>query len=163
MHTIHITSVIHAPVERVFNLSRNLDLHKKSMECNKEKAIDGVTGGLINLNESVTWEAKHFFKTRRFTSKITAMKPYESFTDEMQKGDFKSFQHQHHFKTMKNGTIVIDIVKYEIPYGIIGRLLNRFYLHNYLKSLIERKNQFIKEYAESNKWESFLPEEIKIS
>lgn len=156
MPTIHITTLIHAPVERVFNLSRHIALHKKSMEHTGEKAVGGVTTGMINLGETVTWEAKHLMKTRRFTSKITSMKPYESFTDEMIKGDFKSFKHEHHFKPIDNGTIIIDILNYEVPYGVIGQLVNSFYLHRYLESLINKRNEVIKEYAESKKWEALL-------
>jgi ligand-binding SRPBCC domain-containing protein len=163
MPTIHLTSLIHAPVERVFNLSRHIALHKKSMEHTGERAVGGVTTGMINLNETVTWEAKHLFKTRRFTSKIISMKPYESFTDEMTKGDFKSFKHQHHFKGIENGTIIIDIIDYETPYGIIGQLVNGLYLHRYLESLVKRRNEVIKEYAETKKWEALLPDAVKIS
>ena len=161
MPTIHLTTLIHAPVERIFNLSRHIALHRKSMEHTGERAVGGVTTGMINLNETVTWEGKHFFKTRRFTSKITAMKPYESFTDEMIYGDFKLFKHQHHFKGIDNGTIIIDILDYETPYGIIGQLVNGFYMHRYLESLIKRRNEVIKEYAESKKWEALLPDAVK--
>jgi hypothetical protein len=63
MPTIHLTTFIEAPVKRVFDLSRNITLHKKSMQNTGETAIAGVTSGLINLNETVTWQAKHLFKT----------------------------------------------------------------------------------------------------
>ena len=161
MPTIHLTTLIHAPVERVFKLSRHIALHKKSMEHTGERAVGGITTGMINLDETVTWEAKHLFKKRRFTSKITAMKLYESFVDEMIKGDFKSFKHQHHFKQIDNGTIIIDILDYETPYGIIGQLVNTFYLHHYLEGLIKNRNRVIKEYAESKKWEALLPDAVK--
>lgn len=163
MPTIHLTTLIHAPVERVFNLSRHIALHRKSMEHTGERAIGGVTTGMINLGETVTWEAKHLMKTRRFTSKITGMHPFESFTDEMIRGDFKSFKHQHHFKGIDNGTIIIDIIDYETPYGIIGHIVNGFYLHRYLEALVKRRNEVIKEYAESKKWEALLPDTIKVS
>lgn len=163
MPAIHITTLIHAPVERVFNLSRHIALHKKSMEHTGEKAIAGVTTGMINLGETVTWEAKHLMKKRRFTSRITSMKLYESFTDEMVKGDFKSFKHEHHFKQINNGTIIIDILTYEVPYGVIGQLVNNLYLHRYLESLINKRNEVIKEYAETKKWEALLPDAVKVS
>ena len=131
------------------------------MEHTGEKAVAGVTTGMINLGETVTWEARHLMKTRRFTSKITSMKPYESFTDEMIKGDFKSFKHEHHFKPIDNGTIIIDILTYETPYGMIGQLVNGLYLHRYLESLIKRRNEVIKEYAESRKWEALMPDAVK--
>lgn len=163
MPTIHLTTLIHAPVARVFNLSRHIALHRKSMEHTGERAIGGVTTGMINLGETVTWEAKHLMKTRRFTSKITAMRPFESFTDEMIRGDFKSFKHQHHFKGIDNGTIIIDIIEYETPYGIIGHIVNGLYLHRYLEALVKRRNEVIKEYAESKKWEALLPDTINVS
>lgn len=133
------------------------------MEHTGERAIGGVTTGMINLGETVTWEAKHLMKTRRFTSKITAMRPFESFTDEMIRGDFKSFKHQHHFKGIDNGTIIIDIIEYETPYGIIGHIVNGLYLHRYLEALVKRRNEVIKEYAESKKWEALLPDTINVS
>ena len=116
MPTIHLTTFIAAPVQRVFNLSRSINLHQISTASTNEKAIEGVITGLINKHEIVTWQAKHFFKTRLFTSKITEMQSPDFFTDEMLKGDFKSFQHQHHFKAAENGTIMIDLIDFESPY-----------------------------------------------
>src|SRR5512147_1188258 len=102
MPTIHLTTFIPAPVKRVFDLSRSISLHKLSMQHTKEQAIAGVTSGLIKKDETVTWKAKHFFKTRVFTSKVTEMLPFEKFTDTMVQGDFKSFEHEHYFKPVEN-------------------------------------------------------------
>ena len=126
------------------------------MEHTKEEAVAGVTSGLINKDDTVTWKGRHFMKTRYFTSKITEMRPYESFTDKMMKGDFKFYEHQHFFKPAQNGTIVIDIINYETPYGIIGKLVNRLYLNSYLEKLISRRNEVIRQYAETDKWKPFL-------
>jgi ligand-binding SRPBCC domain-containing protein len=153
---IHLTIFIAAPIERVFNLSRSINLHKISTAQTKEDAIAGVTTGLINLDETVTWQAKHLFKTRQHTSKITAMETPVSFTDEMIKGDFKSFSHQHYFKTVDNGTIMIDILEFESPYGIIGKIVNAGYLKKYLEKFLLKRNAVIKEYAETGKWKAIL-------
>jgi hypothetical protein len=156
MPTIHLTSFIAAPQDIVFDLNRNISLHKISMEQFGEQAISGVTSGLINKDDTVTWKGKHLYKTRFFTSRIIEMKPYESFTDKMVKGDFKSFEHQHFFKPAVNGTIVIDIIKYETPYGLIGKLVNKFHLNSYLEKLISHRNKVIKQYAETDKWMALL-------
>ena len=156
MTYIHITTFIAAPVERVFDLGRSINLHKISTSHTGEKAIAGVMNGLINENETVTWQAKHLFKLRQFTSKITAMKQPDFFIDEMIKGDFKSYQHEHHFKATDNGTIMIDLVKFESPYGALGKWLNKFYLKNYLEKLLLKRNKVIKEYAETTKWKAIL-------
>ena len=156
MPTIHLTSFIAAPQDRVFDLNRSISLHKISMEKFGEQAVSGITSGLINKEDTVTWKGKHLGKTRFFTSKITEMKPFETFTDKMIKGDFKFFEHQHFFKPADNGTIVIDIINYETPYGLIGQLVNKFYLHSYLEQLIENRNKVIKQYAETDRWMALL-------
>jgi ligand-binding SRPBCC domain-containing protein len=160
MPTIHLTTFIEAPVRRVFDLSRNITLHKKTMEKSGEKAIAGVTSGLINLNETVTWQAKHLFKTRIFKSRISAMEPYTFFQDEMVSGDFRSVRHEHHFKTIANGTIMIDFFHFESPYGSLGMIANKLLLTRYLRNLLENRNRIIKEYAETNKWKGILEEEV---
>jgi ligand-binding SRPBCC domain-containing protein len=154
--TIHLTTFIAAPVETVFDLSRSISLHRISMKDTNEEAIAGVTSGLINQNETVTWRAKHLFKTREFTSKITSMQSPTMFVDEMIHGDFKSFRHQHFFKKVDNGTIVIDVLDFESPFGFVGKMVNEFHLKNYLENLLIKRNDVVKEYAETNKWQIVL-------
>jgi ligand-binding SRPBCC domain-containing protein len=156
MPTIHLTTFIEAPIERVFDLSRSIDLHKKSMSHTNEDAVAGTTSGLIALNEFVTWKAKHIGKVRVLKSRITDMKSPHSFTDEMVEGDFKQLKHEHHFKSANNGTFLIDLFTFEIPYGVFGVLFTNLYLKKYLKRLLEQRNAVIKEYAESNKWKTIL-------
>ncbi len=156
MPTIHLTTFIAAPVERVFDLARSIEMHKHSMSKHQEEAVAGTRFGLLEKDESVTWKARHLFKTRYLRSEITAMKKPDMFVDEQTKGDFKSMRHEHHFKPCDNGTIMIDIIEFESPYGALGRFVNRLYLTNYLKKLIEVRNQSIKEVAESEKWRKFL-------
>ena len=156
MSIIHLTTFIAAPIERVFDLSRSINLHTISTSSTNEKAIAGTISGLINKYETVTWEAKHLFKTRRFTSKITDMNKPLHFIDEMTSGDFKSFRHEHHFKATDNGSIMIDILNFESPYGFIGRLFSNLYLKKYLENFLLRRNAVIKEYAETEKWTAIL-------
>jgi ligand-binding SRPBCC domain-containing protein len=156
MCTIHLTTFIAAPIERVFDLSRSISLHKISSAHTNKEAIGGITSGLINKNETVTWKAKHLFKIRYFTTRISEMQSPNFFIDEMQKGDFKSLKHEHHFKKIDNGTIMIDILNFESPYGIIGKWFNKIYLKNLLQKFIVQRNIVIKDYAETGKWKALL-------
>jgi len=156
MPNIHLTTFIAAPIERVFDLARSIDLHKKSMTKSGEQAVSGTTMGLINSGETVTWKAKHLMKTRIMKMRISEMTRPLSFVDEMVEGDFKSFRHQHHFKQIDNGIFMIDIVDFESPYGKLGQLLNTVYLTKYLRTLLEGRNEFIRNFAETNKWKELL-------
>jgi ligand-binding SRPBCC domain-containing protein len=156
MPTIHLTTFIAAPAERVFDLSRSIDLHKKSLAHTNEQAVAGTTTGLINKDETVTWKAKHLGKTRVLKVKIADMQSPHSFTDEMVSGDFKQMKHEHHFKPVDNGTLLIDLFSFETPYGNIGKIANSLFLTRYLKRLLEKRNHTIKEYAETDKWKFLL-------
>ena len=156
MPTIHLTTFIAAPAELVFDLSRHIGLHKESMAAHREEAVAGTRFGLIEKDETVTWKARHFFKNRLLRVKITEMKKPDMFVDEQAEGDFKMMKHEHYFKPCDNGTIVIDLFHFETPYGMIGRWFNQLWLTQYLRRLIEQRNQLIKDYAENGKGRRLL-------
>jgi len=121
-----------------------------------EQAVAGTTSGLIKQDETVTWKAKHLGKMRFLKVKISSMVSPQSFTDELVDGDFKEMKHEHHFKAIQNGTIMIDLFSFESPYGAIGKMANYLFLKRYMRKLLERRNLIIKEFAEGDKWKFLL-------
>jgi ligand-binding SRPBCC domain-containing protein len=156
MPTIHLTTFIAAAPEVVFDLSRSVDIHKKSMENHQEEAVAGTRYGLMEKEDTVTWKAKHILKTRILRVKITGMTKAEKFTDEQVEGDFKLMRHEHFFKPCDNGTIMIDLFHFESPYGMIGKFFNFIFFTRYMKKLLEHRNNLIKEFAETGKWRQLL-------
>ncbi|MBS1654046.1 MAG: SRPBCC family protein [Bacteroidetes bacterium] len=156
MPTVHLTTFIAAPAQRVFDLSRSVDLHKQSMKKYHEEAVGGTRFGLVEKEDTITWKAKHLFKTRLLRVKITDLQPHKQFTDEQLEGNFKSMQHEHYFKPCDNGTIMIDLFHFETPYGTIGKWVNTLFLTRYMKKLLEQRNLVIKEFAETDKWKKLL-------
>jgi hypothetical protein len=73
---------IQASPETVFDLSRSIDIHSGSMARSGEQAIRGVTSGLIEWGQQVTWQARHFGVTFRMTSRIIEMDRPVRFVDE---------------------------------------------------------------------------------
>jgi ligand-binding SRPBCC domain-containing protein len=154
-----LQTCIKSPIQIVFDLSRSIDLHKISTQKTNEEAVDGITKGLIKFDETVTWRAKHLFKYRYFTSKITGFTSPNYFKDEMQKGDFEKFSHEHFFKQdNKADTIMEDSLILKAPYGIIGKIVMACFLKNYIKNLLIERNSIIKDFAESEKWKLILIE-----
>ncbi|MFT5647460.1 MAG: ligand-binding SRPBCC domain-containing protein, partial [Aureispira sp.] len=128
MPLLKIETLIQAPIQRCFDLSRSIDLHQTSMEQTNEKAIAGRTSGLIQLGEQVTWQAKHFGLTQKLSVQITAFDAPHFFADEMVKGAFKSFRHEHHFKASSSGTLMTDLFDFEAPLGFLGQFANLLFL-----------------------------------
>jgi ligand-binding SRPBCC domain-containing protein len=156
MPFIHLTSFIAAPQERVFDLSRSIDLHKSSMKKYDESIIDGKQTGLLDLNESVTWTARHLFKQRVIRVRLTKLQRPDYFVDEQEEGDFRMMKHEHFFKPIENGTILIDQFHFETPFGFFGKWINELYLEKYMTRLLNERNQVIKQVAEGNLWNQYL-------
>lgn len=148
MTTINLVTKIKAPVQTVFNVSRNIDIHQKSASKYKEKAIAGTTSGLININETVTWRGKHFGFYLTHKSRIPAMNLYDYFVDEMEEGNFKSFKHQHFFEERNGVTIMTDKLQYETPFGVFGKLFDFLLLKRHLTNFILERNKILKELSE---------------
>lgn len=74
MPTILLFTKIKAAQKIVFDLSRSIELHKISTKKTNETVISGRTSGLIKLNETVTWRAKHLGVYQNFTSKVIGCK-----------------------------------------------------------------------------------------
>lgn len=148
MELILLTTDINAPVQKCFDLLRNIDLHQQSMQQAKEKAIDGKTCGLIELGESVTWLARHFGCSFRMTNQITVMEKPFRFIDEMTRGPFKSLRHLHQFNARDNFTEMIDVFEFEAPFGFLGWIAEKTYLKYYMRRLLVKRNHFIKAIAE---------------
>jgi len=148
MPTIVLLTNIKASIEKVFDLARNIDLHQQSMLHTNEKAIAGRLSGLIEEGETVTWEAKHLFRMRRLTSKITSMNFPVHFKDVMIEGDFKLIEHDHYFKTIPHGTEMKDVFVFKAPYGVVGKLAEWLFLENYLRKLLIKRNAILKSVAE---------------
>lgn len=156
MPIIELTTEIKSTIEICFDLSRSIDLHKISTAHTNEEAIAGKTTGLIQLNESVTWQASHFGIKQKLTSKITAFDRPNYFVDEQTKGIFKSFFHQHKFELVSNRILMKDIFEFHSPFGVFGKVFNKLILTSYLEKLLIHRNQIIKEFAETEKWKEVL-------
>jgi len=145
---IHLTTHINAPINKCFELSISVDVHQQSTGNTREKAIAGVTSGMMELNDTVTWEAIHFGVKQKLTSKITKYQYPFYFVDEMVSGAFKKIYHQHVFTESGNTTTMTDIFEYAAPLGLFGKLAEKLFLNRYLKNFLIERNNYIKLLAE---------------
>ena len=148
MPVIRLETLIRAPAELCFDLSRDIDVHLASTGGTGERAVAGVTSGLIGPGETVTWEATHFFVRQRLTSKITAFDRPRMFVDEMQRGAFRRWHHTHLFEVRDGATLMVDKVEYASPLGLLGKLADALVLEKYMTRLLAERNAYIRKLAE---------------
>jgi uncharacterized protein (UPF0548 family)/ligand-binding SRPBCC domain-containing protein len=133
-----VTTRTGARVEDLFDASLSIDEHLESMRSSGELAIAGVTSGRIGLGESVTWRARHFGIRFTMTSRITALDRPHRFVDEQLRGPFRTFRHEHVFRTEGAETVMTDTLTIGSP--VFGALAERVILVPYLRRLIRQRN-----------------------
>lgn len=140
----------------MFDLARSIDLHQVSTAQTKERAIAGRTSGLIELGETVTWRARHLGVYQNLTIRITKMERPHFFVDEMVKGAFQEFSHQHLFEEVNGLTRMTDIFDYRSPLGWLGNFADWLFLEAYMRHFLAQRNQVIKAFCEGDGWKEVL-------
>lgn len=152
--TVQIT--VDAPIETIFDLCRSVDLHVDSTGNTGEQAVAGVTAGLLELGDEVTWRATHFGIRQELTSRITKFDRPRMFRDSMVSGAFRRFDHDHFFTASEEGTIVEDRFDFDSPLGPLGWLANHLFLTRYMRGFLRRRLEVVKELAESGESARYL-------
>jgi len=150
VQTIIIETRIAAPPKRCFLLSLSIDLHQESTAQTSERAIAGVTSGLIGPNETVTWQGRHFGFMLQHETLISQYTRPTHFQDIMLRGIFRSFIHDHYFDQQSDGTTLMrDELRFAAPLGPLGWIVENIVLRGYLTGFLTERNSLIKQVAES--------------
>ena len=150
MPTIRIATSIDAPAERCFDLARDVGAHLRSTPGTGERAVGGVTIGLLELGDEVTWEARHLGIRQRLTARISRFERPVLFEDVMVRGAFASLRHVHEFLPRDGGTTMIDTFTFTSPLGPVGAIVDRLFLAGYMRRLLVSRANELKRMAESS-------------
>lgn len=150
MQSFTVTTLIRAPIERCFDLARDIGFHQCSFAHTGERVVAGRADGLIELGETVTWEGRHLGVRQRLTSKVVAFERPTHFRDEMQAGAFKSLAHEHRFAQRAGGTVMTDTLSFAAPLGPLGWVAERLFLRRHMTRLIKTHAQNIRIEAENH-------------
>jgi ligand-binding SRPBCC domain-containing protein len=149
---------IAAPIQKCFDLSRSIEVHLLGTDQTGERAVDGVTTGLIGPGQFVKWRAKHLGVRQHLTSKITAFDAPCYFQDTMVEGAFKFMQHDHFFTAISESqTELRDRFTFAAPLSVLGKIVEQLFLKRYMECFLRRRNEIVKQVAESDRWQDFIP------
>ena len=143
MPNLRLVTRVGASAAACFDLGLSVDAHLASMGPSGERAVAGVTSGSMGLGDTVTWQARHFGLPVQMTSRITTYERPRRFVDEQVAGPFRSWWHEHTFLPAAEGTLMVDVVRFETPYGALGRIAERLVLTRYLRHLLVQRNEWL--------------------
>lgn len=146
MKTYKLTGKIHLPIsiDQAWDFFSNPNNLSKIMPTNMGfKVIEGAT---LPLYEGQIIEYKvtplPLFKTT-WISEIAHINKPHYFVDTQLEGPYKLWHHKHFLKSTKTGTEVTDVVHYQVPFGIIGRILHPFIIKPKLNNIFKHREKQI--------------------
>ena len=81
----------------------------------------------------------------KWVTEITQVKRNSYFIDEQRFGPYSFWHHKHFIKEIDNGILMDDIVHYKIPFGFIGKILNKVYVQNKLDKIFKYRENKLNE------------------
>lgn len=78
-------------------------------------------------------------------TEIKAVKEGVFFIDEQRKGPYKIWHHEHHFKAVDGGVEMTDIVSYEVPFGILGKLVHPLIVRPKLEQIFKYRTKRVED------------------
>lgn len=72
-----------------------------------------------------------------WVTEITHVKEHAYFVDEQRFGPYRFWHHEHHFKSVKGGVEVTDIVHYSMPFGILGSIVHTLSVKKKLQEVFD--------------------------
>jgi len=132
-----------APVEKVWEFhSSAASLEKLAMPSQKVH----ISGG----NRRVEEGAEHVLRFRQFgfsmtwVARISQVTPPFGFTDQAKKSPFSFWRHRHDFIPDGDGTLIRDIVVYEMPFGKLGRAIHKYVVEKKIQEMFDYRHQATK-------------------
>lgn len=81
----------------------------------------------------------------KWQTQITEVNYQKSFTDFQKKGPYKLWRHHHEFIPNQNGVLMVDTVDYELPFGLIGKVVHSLMVKKKLEHIFDYRYQVLEE------------------
>ena len=137
MHTLERTTTLDAPIEDVFAFfqdPRNLaGITPDWMGFDFVHIDDGEMRAGFKIAYRIKWMGVSL----RWVTRIREYDPPHRFLDVQKKGPYKVWQHEHTFEETASGTVMRDLVRYELPFGILGEAAHWLIVRRQLQRIFD--------------------------
>lgn len=151
--------LVFAPIDRCFRLATCIEIVQRELRM---RPAQGRTAGLVTGGDTVLWKGAKFGLPHFHESLIEEFRPWAFFRDRMIAGRFRTFEHDHSFDLLPDGSVCMrDEVRFSMRWGWFGDALGHLVLAPHIRRLMRRRFRLLKQIAESEEWQKFLRERLK--
>jgi ligand-binding SRPBCC domain-containing protein len=124
MHHFHSEQVVDRPVDEVFAFFS--DANNLEAITPRQLNFQILTPGLIRMaaGARIDYQLKLYGIPLKWATLIESWTPPHEFVDVQLRGPYRVWRHTHRFASEGAGTRIVDDVDYELPLGLLGRLVD---------------------------------------
>lgn len=146
IHQLHRSTIVNTSIETVWDFiatPRNLNritpenLSFEILSDIPEVMFDGL---VIEYRVKIP-----LFGRWRWLTEIKHIRQGRSFVDEQRVGPYKLWYHYHEVRPHSEGTEILDIVTYQMPFGLLGDLVNAIIVKRQLTDIFNFRERVFKQ------------------
>lgn len=77
----------------------------------------------------------------KWTTMISQVEDFKSFTDTQLKGPYLKWEHTHTFQELEHGVLMTDDIIYQLPFGFIGAWMHRLFIRSRIESIFTYRRE----------------------
>lgn len=145
-YSLHAEQSVAAPIEKVFDFFTDVNTLVRLTPPFVRLRILSAETKIWGRGQRLEYEIRPFALPLRWVSEITEFDPPFRFADEQVKGPYRRWRHVHHFYPLSTGTLIVDDITYEIPFGFLGRIVHRSVIRRQLDAIFAFRRMQVERY-----------------
>ena len=146
MYTLYREQYVAATLASAWDLLKNPanldlitpeDLEFKIVSPVPQEMFNGL---IIEYRIKIPW-----FGERLWIAEIKHIREMHSFVDEQRLGPYTLWYHYHQIDTEEGRTKLIDRVYYEVPHGILGKIIHFFFIRKTINRIFDYRKEKLEE------------------
>jgi ligand-binding SRPBCC domain-containing protein len=105
-----------------------------------------ISSGAVAQGTEIRYRLRLHGMPVHWRTEISRWDPPHCFVDEQRSGPYKLWHHTHRFEAHGNRTKMLDIVRYALPFGILGRIVHTLKARSDVERIFAYRQQCIADY-----------------
>lgn len=145
VHRIYRQQQVNAPLPKVWDFfSHAANLQTITPEYMNFRVTSGELPDEVYAGQIITYKVSPILGIPLFwMTEILHVVPQRRFVDQQVRGPYRMWHHQHHFEARNDGTLMTDIVHYELPLWLIGEAAHTLFVRKQVSEIFEYRKEKI--------------------
>ena len=139
LHTLQTTQFIKSDIATVWDfMSSPKNLATITPEYMQFEVLSDLGDGKMYPGQLIEYYVRPLLGIKlHWVTEITHVQELQFFVDEQRFGPYKFWHHKHFLKQVDGGVEMFDLVHYQLPLGLLGKLGNELFVKKQLQQVFD--------------------------